>query len=646
MMELNGILHTKPMDTSHTPITIEDWRGMYTRGVTDTTPDGYFLDSLNVKFSEGDAFTRDGSVKVITAANIVRFAMYKRLGETTRHIYLNTSGQLFDSLFPNTPIWTDASFVDFSGANFNGRYYITPHNRVTGIAGKYLLVYDGSGTARLAAGAAPVGFTLGAANSATSGNIEAGTHIYAVCFLTDSGFITAPGPVNYAILDSLGSKSVDISALPIGPAGTVGRIIVATKAIQDYNGNQDGYQFFAVPSANGGVILDNTSTTTRLSFFDAELQADATYLFDNRALIPAGVCIAEYNGRLCLGGINGDEHSVYLSKPYDPEQVDATTGFLTVNPFDNNSGVTNLFNHRGNFIICKKSRLYQVTDNEDDPVTWKAAETVDEGTGTECFGVGTILDHKSQQSNRGFLADRSGLIIFEGYVNRPEGSWLVENTWKRINKNVFNLVQVVCDTETSSVYISLPLDSSNTLTHILYGYFGNAWSPYGLDAKGIKWSLWTMHPGVVSITSDSDSVTGASVLKYSGTNGNIYKVANDFTVHADDGSPYQSFIKTALYTVKPKWTQHCNLIGLRILGSGTLVTTCYGQDDVDSQSLVSKAMSTAPGRDMELKANFQSTRIAAKFLTGVNINEYFKISRMDMYLKPMWMTTYDQTVAQ
>lgn len=633
------------MDTTHTPITVEDWKGMYTRGVTDATPMGYFLDSLNIKFKESDIYTRDGSTKVVTASNIVRFSIYKRLGETNRHIYLNTSGQLFDSLFPNTPIWTDASFVDFSGANFNGRYYITPHNRVTGISGKHLLVYDGSGAARLAAGAAPVGFTLGAVKSATSGNIEVGTHIFAVCFLTDSGFITAPGPVVYAVLNVvIDGFSVDISALPIGPAGTVGRILVATKAIQDYNGNQDGYQFFAVASANGGIILDNTSTTTKLSFFDAELQADATYLFDNRDLIPAGCVITEYNGRMCIAGINGDEHSIYLSKPFDPEQVDATSGFITVNPFDNNSGVRNLFSHRGNLVICKSSRLYQVTDNQSDPNTWSAAETVDEGTGTECFGVASILDHKSQSANRSYIADRSGLIVYEGYANRPEGSWLVENTWKRINKFVFNLIQVVVDTETSSLFISLPLDGSTTISHILYGYIGNAWSLYGLDSKSIKWSLWTMAPGVRSITSDIDAVSGSSVLKYSGTSGNIYKVADDFAVHSDDGTAFQSFVKTALYTTKPKWTQHCNLVGLRILGLGTLLTTLYGQDDVDSQSLISRTMNVAPGRDMEIKANFESTKIAAKFLTGNNINEYLRISRMDMYLKPRWMTTYDQTV--
>lgn len=627
------------MDISHTPVPIEDWKGLYTRGVDDTTPQGYFLDALNIRFNESDAYTRDGSTKILTADNIVRFFIYKRLGETARYIYLNTSGQLFDSLYPGAPIWTDASYVDFTGSNFNNRYYITPHNRITGIAGKYLLVYDGSGAARLAGGAAPVGFTLGAANSATSGNVEAGTHIFAVAFVTDSGFITAPGPENFAVLITPGGFSVDISALPIGPAGTVARVLLATQSIQTYNGNQEGYQFFIVSSSDGGVIEDNITTTATLSFFDSELGADATYLFTNRGLIPAGVCIANYNGRLCLGGINGDEHSVYISKPFDPEQLDTLTGFITVDPFESGNGVSNFFGHRGNFIITKSHKMYQVTDNQNDPVTWSTAQSIDEGTGTECFGVGAILDSKSQQADRAFVADRSGLILFEGFAKRPEASWLINDTWKRINKNVFSLIQISIDPEVSSIYISLPLDGSNTISHILHGYYGNAYSLYGFDTKMINWSLWTMVPGVASISTDTNAVTGASVLKYAGASGNLYEVADDGAVHSDDSVGFASFIRTALYTVKPKWIQHLGLINMRIQGLGLLNTTCYGQDNSNETFLANKTLVAQPGKDLEVKADFKSTKVSVKIATGTSINEYFRISRMDLYLKPMWFST-------
>lgn len=625
-------------DTSHTPISVEDWKGMYTRGVTDTTPQGYFLDSLNVKFNEGDVYTRDGSTNIFNISSIVRYFIYKRIGETVRYIYLNTSGQLFDSLFPSTPIWTDASILDFSGLNFNNRFYITPHNRTTGIPGKFVIVYDGSGTARLAGSAAPTGFTLGAANSATTGNVQAGTHLFQVAFVSSSGYISAPGPAVAAVLLATGGFSVDLSALPIGPSGTVARQIIATQSIQSYNGNQEGYQYFLVSSTDGGVIADNTSTTARVSFFDVELIADATYLFSNRGNIPAGVCIANYNGRMCLGGFNADPHSVYISQAFAPEQMSNLTGFITVDPFESGAGVSNLFAFRGNLIITKSHRAYQTFDNQSDPVTWTAPQQVDSGTGTECFGIGTILDAKSQQTDRAFIADRSGLMLYEGYFKRPEGSWLVENTWKRINKAVFNLIQVAIDTETSSIYVTVPLDSNPIITHILYGYYGDAYGPYGFDAKAIKWSLWETAAGISSIAVDTDPVTGASILTYSGATDNIYKIASDYSIHSDDGNAYQSYVQMALYSVKPGWTQHINLLKLRILGSGVLYPYLYGQDNVDSILLAQQTMNTAPGTDMEIKANFTSTRISPKFLTGTNINEYFKISRADIYLKPQWLS--------
>src|SRR5690349_24957659 len=96
-------------------------------------------------------------------------------------------------------MWTDASILDFSLVNYSNRAYITIHNRISGLPNKYVLVYQGSGLARLAAGLAPSGYTLGAANSASVGSCEAGYHLFAICGITDTGFITAPGTTGSCI---------------------------------------------------------------------------------------------------------------------------------------------------------------------------------------------------------------------------------------------------------------------------------------------------------------------------------------------------------------------------------------------------------------------------------------------------------------
>lgn len=625
------------MDTNHVPLPIEDWKGIYARGETDTVPSEYLYDALNVKYGDKEVYTRDGAARILDDADIVRFFVYKRLGETIRHIYLNTSGQLFDSLFPGAPIWTDVLFVDFSMGNFNNRAYITPHNRKVGIPGKHLLVYDGSGSARLAGGAAPSGFTLTANNSASVGDVEAGVHLFAIAFESSSGFITAPGPSNFPALVAAGGDSVDIANIPALPTGMVAVRILATKAIQNYNGNQEGYEYFLVDSSSGGRVIGGASSVT-VNFFDAQLLASATYLFDNRGLIPAGVCITNYNGRMCIGGINGDEHSVYVSAPFDPEQISSIDGFITVDPFESGDGIRNLFPFRGALIITKPGRIYQVMDNQAEPVTWKTPDSIDVGIGCECFGVGLIQDSKGQNNDRAYIADRSGLILFEGYARQPEASWAVKKVWDRINKLAFNLIQVAIDTEFKQIFVTLPLDGSTSITHILYGFYGTAYGQYGFDPKLIKWSLWTSVWGFKSITVDIDPVSNCSVLKFAGSEGKIYKINHEYDLHNDDGTAYASYIQTAFYSVKPNWSQHCNLLNVRVLGSGDLETTLYGTDNVSSQVLADTVMSAQPAGPIEMKANFTQDRISVKFSAGEVIDEYFKLTRMDFYLKPMWLS--------
>ena len=276
-------------------------------------------------------------------------------------------------------------------------------------------------------------------------------------------------------------------------------------------------------------------------------------------------------------------------------------------------------------------------DNQSDPVTWNTPLPIETGVGAECFGVGTVIDSKGQQNDRAFIASRSGLMIFEGSAHRPEGSWLVKNIWDRINAIRFDLIQVAIDTDFSQIYITLPLDGSASISHILYGYYGSAYGYYGFDPKEINWSLWQMAPGVKSIITDIDPAFELCILRYAGDAGNIYEVSNDYSVHADDVLGFTSYVQTALYTTKPKYSQHCGLIGLRALGLGTLSTTLFGQDNVRSQVQANKTLNPTSATDLEIKPNFTDTRISVKFQMG-NINEYFKISRMDLYLKPMWLS--------
>lgn len=617
----------------HKPINQEEFRGLYSRGNDGyTVPKDFFSDCRNIEYGEGEARSRTGSETLVTHANIVRQFTYKRLGETVRHIYLDDTGNLYDSLYPNNPIYSDATFVDFSMVNHNNRAYITPHNRERGIPGKYVLVYEGSGTARQAGGAAPTGFTLSAAEGTASGSCEAGIHIVAVAYISSTGYITAPGPSIFAQVTSTGDKTIDVSSIPIGPSWVAGRILLATKSIDAtlFTGNQFAYELFYVP---GGTILDNTTTTLTIDFYDADLIDTADYLIDNLASIPAGLGLISYNGRLGVWAANGEEHSIRLSKAGSPETFDSVNGIITIDPSEAVSGVRNCGEYRKNLIMTKSNRLYGTSDNGDDPSTW-SVERIDASVGTECFGIATVLDARGTNNDRMFIADRSGLLTFEGYVKRPELSFNIEKIWQRINKAVFNLVQVVDDSVNHRLYISVPLDSATEISHILFADYSKAFTVYGtIDEKQFRWAIWEFPTAPTSIVGDSDSTTFSPVL-YASLSHGIISVNPGLT--DDFGNAIDAWVKTEYKTHQLGWVNHFGGIRVAIDGSGQLEVKLYGLKDVQQATPPALTLSTATGLELERLINFKNEVCSVKLRVNT-FGANFILTRFELWAKGLWL---------
>lgn len=619
--------------SDHLNIPQEEFRGLYARGLSDTAPNNFFIDCLNNKYDEGDVLSRDGLILNLTKGNIVRFFVYKRLSENPRFIFLDTSGNLLDSLAPGTPIWTDATITDFSMVNYNNRAYITVHNRVKGIAGKFLLVYQGSGMARLAAGLPPSGFTLTAVNSATAGNVETGYHLFAVANITDSGFITAPGPAVFALLSVSGGFKVDIGNVAVGPAGTAERVILGTKSIPvaQFTGNQYGYEFFFIPNA---TIPDNVTTTIKVNFYDADLQNSADYLIDNLSQIPAGVGIGVYSGRLIVWGEDGNQFTIRGSNPLQPEVFSAIGGFITVDPSDSESGVKNCAEFRKNLTIWTSNRIYSTADNGSDLSTWNV-NPVDESSGTECYGINTVLDARGTNTDRMFVATRAGLISYEGYIRRPELSFNIEDLWKRINKKYFNLVQVVDDPVNHRFLISVPLDSATTISHILHGDYSKAFTVYGtIDEKMIKWSIWSFPSAPISIMGNVDSVTGLPIIHIAVAAGNIYDMKDGLL--SDYGNAIDSWFKTNLKTVLAGWVNHFGGMKLRVKGTGSLQISLFGEDDVATAILSPITISASPGSEYDRLCNFINEKCSIKFRVN-QFGESYVFSQVILFAKALWL---------
>jgi hypothetical protein len=620
---------------NHRPIEFNKWKGLYSRGKADAIPPGFFRVGTNLQFKQDEVGTRNGTSLKYTKSGIVRFFKYERLNEASRYLILTSAGELFDSLYPANALITNVAFVDFSALNVNNRCYISFHNRIRGLAGSYVYVYegDGPGTLRFAAGAAPTGFTLGVATSASSGYIETGTYLFAVAFETSSGFITAPGPSIFAQYVAPGNFAIDFSSIPVGPAGTVARWILGTQAITDYDGNQFGYEFFFLPDGRIGNNVD--TTLSAVSYFSDELLRSADYLFDNVALIPACLGMTNYGNRVAYW--TGD-HDMYFSRNGDPEVIDATNGFITVDRSNVNSGITNAIDFRGQFYICKRNATYLVVDNGGDPITWGNPQDVDRSVGTEVFGISRLKDSRASNINRFFIADYSGALAFEsGSFRSPALSYNIESIWARINKDYFNLVQVDHDEENQIIYFAVPLDSATTLSHILVANYQEAFDRFGLIAgAGVRWSIWTFPWTITSVSIDEDS-NAQAVLTLSGLTGGIYE--QDLASYDDDSAAIETIMDSWVAYQQENWIHHFgeNLF-LQVCGDGDLEIKVKDRNGATKATLLEVELTSTIGYSTHRKLNQVTPKLSVQLRTS-GAGDHFSVIQMQLDCKPLWAET-------
>ena len=607
----------------HDPITIRQFLGTFDRGDADSVPPGFFKDSLNVRFLTNGVESRDGTSLAIDKSNIRRMAIYKRDGEAQRLLILDSAGALWDSVNMASPILSIAAMTDFSMETMFNRAYITPHNGVTGLPGERVYVYEGSGVCRIAGGAPPTGFSLVCADSVQSGHCEPGSHVFAVCYETISGFLSKPG--GYVTFAPVGGQAVDISGIPVGPPGTIARQILCTKAIIDYAGDYLNQTYYMVP---GGILTNNSATVITVSFYDADLQNDATFLLDQLGEIPAGVCIRNYLGHLCVAGENLNPALVRISKAGDPESHDAVEGFATINPGDSGGGVTNLAVYRKQLICFKDERTYVTSDNGQTPAFW-GVDDIDPSMGCTCHALGKIRDYGDGTEDRLFVSNRQGLQLFAGTFSDAVVSYDIDAIWARINKKYFYTVEVVVDPYNYIVYCAVPLDGAIAPTHLLVGDYQE-----GMDK--FKWTTWTFPTHPTTIVVDVNDVDHEGLFKFGSDNGKIYKY--DKLAPDDDNQAFESFVQFShLPQEDDGKVWHFTGTRLRVTGAGALNITVYGEDDVNTQFAQALILSPRPGRDLFRGFNFVNEKASVKFGV-VNEGEKFRITKYNLYASVEWET--------
>ena len=437
----------------HAPLIVTNFRGTFDRGEDDTCPQGFFKSSQNIRFISGGCATRYGLTKLIAINGVARVEIYKRIGEAQRLIILDLTGKLFDSTDLTTPILNIPAMIDFGMCTMFNRAYITPHNGVVGLPGEFVYVYEGSGVAVPAGGSGPSS-VLVATESSLPGKMETGFHALACAFELSTGFITKPG--GFALSVSSGDLSLDVSNIEIGGGKVVARHILATKVIVNFDGNfQDQTYYFALR------IPDNISTRATLSFYDADLQFDATYLLEQLTTIPAGVGVNSFAGKLVTWGENLYPAIARVSTTGSPESFSDVEGFLTVNP-GIGGGLKNCWEYRGALILQKSQETYVTTDNGQPAAYWQV-NNIDMSVGAECHSVAKSLDFGENVGDRVFTADKSGIRPFSGTFSAEQSdviTYNVDDIWSRITPGAFKTVELVIDPLNYLLYAAIPIDGS------------------------------------------------------------------------------------------------------------------------------------------------------------------------------------------
>jgi hypothetical protein len=614
------------MFSDHTPQPVNKFLGLYASGAMDSVPLDHAYDAQNNIYTENGVLTRHGSVVGIsTFFNIRRWFVYKRLGEASRLLILDTNGNIYDSTNLAVPILTVMGMTDFSFVNFNNRAYISPHNGTEGLPGQVISVYDGF-TCRPAGGTAPVG-SLTLATSASSGFVEAGLRLFAVAYETASGYITQPGPAIFTAYAAPGGFKIDVSTIPIGPAGVVARRILATKRIIVYDGNQLGQEYFFVP---GGRIPDNVSTTLTIDFFDVDLVSSADYLFDQRATIPACLFLSTYKNRLVAGNYDGGNSVVLFSKANEPESFNEVTGFQVIEPTES-TGVKNGIEFRDTFYMFKSLRAGATLANDlVDASSW-AYTNIDRGAGTEVFGVSRILDSQGTNTDKFLIADKSGLLIFDGVTRQPALTWKVKNVWSRINAAAGNEIQVFNDPTDSMMYVSLPLDGAIKPNFILVGDYSN-----GMDPINIKWDIWSFPQSGLSIGIDIDNATQIPYLRFGSTSGNIYNV--DKTVFNDSGSAIVSRYEQVIKSGTPGAGTHLGGLQYRAVGSGALEISLFSMGRARNVLLANTTLASNPDLIYQRQPTFEAQKIFVRWECAT-FNSRYDIRELIYHVKPSWAVT-------
>lgn len=621
-------------------IEIEEFKGLYKRGMPDQCPADHAICCENVVFSETGQVQKRGGLASSLALNHPVRRTFEGVIDTLGFIILTLdwNGNIYQDN-NTTPIFSAPNLSDFVAINLFNKIFILPI--VSAGTPPNMQVWLGvNATTRDAAGLAPTS-SFSAADGA-AGNVDIGDYQIAVSYITDSGFTTQPGPKISTVFTPVlytapGSKKIDLMGIPLGGPEVVARQLFITKA------NSDLFYYLG-PSA-GGFINDNTTTTATLDFFDTDLVLSADDLFDLLETIPGtqrtgGLNV--YHNRLVV--VRTDSDVIYISYPEDAESMNNVTGFITdVQDSDAPQGALVL---RDTLYITRAFSVYATQDNGDVPGTWSMT-LVDGAVGSSQFALGTIAATNTALTTGdvALLANSVGLFLFNGAVVRPELSYKIKDVWDTITPGADISISIQLDPFKRLIYVLLPTNGSTDPNLLMVADYSNEDFAWGSRADlQLRWTYYffkCLIPASIALASFTDD-DGSSDAKYYlrvGAYGLNSLTKLKDSVKNDLGRPINSYYCMALLTPDKGSLNILRAIRVRAKSISStpsnLILITRPEDMQTSTTLPVLPMSQFPGQDLTRQCNFTNEKVSVQFGTNA-IDEGVAVDRVDLYTKKMF----------
>lgn len=618
-----------------------NFNGVATRWDPEKLPPGYAAVGRNVKFVGSSVKSRDGSTTAFMGPNlnarITGLVDFMMEPDNVRPIVcMDSDGTIFTEVSAGSGV-VETRNVDASRANMymeadtaQNKVFMAFSDLIDVKAEPRMYYRHADGVYEFTTVGAPSqNASMSSGLQTGVGDMVPGIRYAVTLFVTRSGYITGmlDSAVTFVnVVDP--NRKVRMSGIPVGPTGTVARIIAFTESGASSAGpyfwiTQDDVLEELNATITKTIIEDNTTTIADFNFTDDYLVGteDVTNFF-NKMELPDQISVYFSKALRRLVWAGEDQSTFRVSEPDDLETYFSTTGYVQPGDGDGQKAIC-AREFKGELYLLKDASGHLVVDSTNTPNTWKTLEKW-----TKMGPVGPRAVDVCDEFMA--IASPQGLYTWDGAVEAwrsYEISGAKDNdqlSWDRINPDYAHLIWVTIDTVNKEIHVGVPLDQAVNISHEFVVNYAEGW-------KNRKWSLndrqWT---SLRYIKRQFGQMVGASAQP----DGQLTYI--DETTHDDPGGGFVSEFQTSFEpSINPGRIYQLGYVNLTAMGQGQLNVQVF---PVRGQPRNLRQLTLNPSIfvDHTLKPSGQSERWAFRFFNNNDSQSWFSIQDITAFMNLLW----------